>query len=904
MNNKNLKQYNNIFSIVYEVLKKNNLLDKIPENLRNIFENYKSDTLEEVNQQDAFDIIQAILNCYISENVEDRNAWLQSVENDKMQLQLENKEKKEFESKIEKEIVQWFKISIPSLEKTKVKHEFKTLSDEDPDKYYRPPYPRNWYWDENEDVLKFLSINHKERANEFGRRTESFSPEIMAKYTNVALSFFGYRCAFSGEGFTIFKNSTSNDVKTNLSVEHALALSQGGDDIIGNILATSLPYNISKNEHYLLEWWPRAKNGNGEFIYSTERLLKVTYFILKTLQMREEIENGGENFIEEYKKNLFEKDSVLEYIEKIEREDPEKILSDYITDTERTIIDGKEKYLLESVDLENNPAGELTTLKNDMPHTMKAFLFDAVAILERDLKTKNEDERDEIIEVLNRMKDIVLPKIDNRTHQEILIEEEIRSFCKNKGLFLEKKDEIIINDLLCNKKYWENINDQLTDEEIRSEVNAKLEKQYKICEDSGLLEVIKINPRLLVLDEKYVQRVKFWKENRADFEELISRTDDKLDEFIDVMIVLKKNGIVFHKKRMDKSIIGDKTTKESLLYDNEKAEKIIEELKVILGEDYKKYPISKKILDMKRSKESQDRFFKNIDDFIDEKELDVLFDKNQKNDKAEIQDLINVLLYLHNEFEIELKDIKTGVDISKLLKSDNEKIQKAKAYIKEVTGVGKSSLLNIGKSLYNAKQNNYGKFVNILYSTIRDRKIELSEDDMKALKNKVNPNSPWMNKVYYKAKKGTLLKSYKAKNLSSIKSMDESIKNLSIQTNWLKDKFKNDKDIKDIDKHIENIIQISMNLADYIAVDKIKEETGKELTIEDEKCLIYFLMDQEYSDKLKISTEEIPLERNIKKEKEYRDPNVVFENAIKNLKQDSRLDVKDKDTLQLLREYY
>ena len=30
----------------------------------------------------------------------------------------------------------------------------------------------------------------------------------------------------------------------------------------------------------------------------------------------------------------------------------------------------------------------------------------------------------------------------------------------------------------------------------------------------------------------------------------------------------------------------------------------------------------------------------------------------------------------------------------------------------------------------------------------------------------------------------------------------------------------------------------------------------------------------------------------------------MFENAIKNLKQDSRLDVKDKDTLQLLREYY
>lgn len=920
--NKRISKYHvknkKVYSTIYDNLERNNLLNKIPEKIKNAIELFKDDTLSqdeltENEKADAYEFLEAIKRCYISEEDE----WIQSYKNDRMNLDLENKNRIEQKNRIEKEKMKWFKVSIPVSDLSKVKPSLKDLSDKEPDKYYRPPYPRNWYYDEKEGALKFLSINNQERASGFGNKTESFSPETMAEYVNVALKFFGYRCAFSGEEFTIFQNKTSNGVQTNLSVEHVLALAQGGDDIIGNIIATSLPYNISKNDHYVLEWWSQAKNGNGEFIYSPERLLKITYFMLKTLQMRDKIEEGGQYFVEEYERELFEKDSVLEYIQQIENSDPLKIISNYITDTERTVEEGKVKYSLESIDLEKRLLGELIPLKLDIQPTMKTFFIDALSIIERDLDIEDKDKKDEIIKVLRKMKNTVLFKLENKTHQDVLIGDEIRTFCKDKGLFLEKEDDLIIDELLSNRKYWNGVNEQLNDEEIRNIVNTKLENQYKLCQENELQDVIEKNPRLLVLDKKYVQRVKFWKENRMDFEELLSRIKDEPDEndeFIDVMIVLKKNGIVFNKKRMDILIIGDKETKKSLLYKKENSEKIQKELEDILGEEkYREYPISKRISDMKKNEECKNRLYDNLADFIDEKEYDVLFDKIQKSNKSETQNLIDVLLYLHSECGIsfsyineknERKPTLTSSTTIDTLLIDEEKNKKVKEYIKKLTGVGKSSLLNIGKLLYNIKQNNYGAYIGMINSTLSKRDYGLSLDDIEALKEKVNPNSPWMHNVYYKAKKGTELKSYDVKNLGSVKSMDESVKNMAIQTDWLKDKYKDNTDIKNIDEYIDSITQISMFIADYIAIDRIKEETGKELTIEDEKCLIYFLMDQKYSNKIKIYSEDIPYIKKNNKEKEQKDAKAVFEIAIKNLKQDSRLEVEKKDIMQLLREYY
>lgn len=94
--------------------------------------------------------------------------------------------------------------------------------------------------------VKFKSVNHSKRAEANEVETDG---EI-ATYANYALEYFGYRCALSGEKLVIFVKPVEREgnarVTTNLSAEHIVALTTGGNDIIPNIVPTVLQYKYSK----------------------------------------------------------------------------------------------------------------------------------------------------------------------------------------------------------------------------------------------------------------------------------------------------------------------------------------------------------------------------------------------------------------------------------------------------------------------------------------------------------------------------------------------------------------------------------------------------------------------------------------------------------------------------------
>ena len=48
--------------------------------------------------------------------------------------------------------------------------------------------------------VEFTSVNHSERANKFGRASDG----DITEYANIALEYFGHRCALSGERFVSF----------------------------------------------------------------------------------------------------------------------------------------------------------------------------------------------------------------------------------------------------------------------------------------------------------------------------------------------------------------------------------------------------------------------------------------------------------------------------------------------------------------------------------------------------------------------------------------------------------------------------------------------------------------------------------------------------------------------------
>ena len=184
--------------------------------------------------------------------------------------------------------------------------------------------------------VKFKNVNHSERAE----ANDVITDGETTTYVNYALEYFGYRCALSGERFVIFDNPVerekNNRITSNLSAEHVVALTTGGNDIIPNIVPTVLQYNVQKNGYYILDWWPKAKDINGNTIYSPEKLLKLVNYMVKSLQTRKDL--GIKKQPREYRKRLLTPNEIDKFLS--QEDIAEKLLSDTITATTE-VQDGK-----------------------------------------------------------------------------------------------------------------------------------------------------------------------------------------------------------------------------------------------------------------------------------------------------------------------------------------------------------------------------------------------------------------------------------------------------------------------------------------------------------------------------------------------------------------------------------
>lgn len=159
--------------------------------------------------------------------------------------------------------------------------------------------------------VEFENVNHSERAVKKFKRV---SDGNTTKYVNVALEYFGHRCALSGEKFEAFDKKVDGK-KFNLSAEHVVALCLGGDDIVPNIVPTVLQYNLRKNGYYLLDYWDKQKDTEGRSLYSPYRLLKLVNYMMKSIEARDL------KSIKDYRKAIMTPNEIDELLAEIERQD-------------------------------------------------------------------------------------------------------------------------------------------------------------------------------------------------------------------------------------------------------------------------------------------------------------------------------------------------------------------------------------------------------------------------------------------------------------------------------------------------------------------------------------------------------------------------------------------------------
>ena len=479
-----------------------------------------------------------------------------------------------------------------------------------------------------EGQVKFKSVNHSERAEVNGVESDG---EI-ATYANYALEYFGYRCALSGEKLVVFDNPVEREgnarVTTNLSAEHILALTTGGNDIIPNIVPTVLQYNIQKNEYYILDWWPKAKDINGNSIYSPEKLLKLVNYMLKSLQARKDL--GIKKQPREYRKRLLMLNEIDEFL--MQEEIAKELLSDTITATTE-VEDGKN--ILTQIPQQEGEIPSLSKQRDKETKITEAmFLTDALEVLQ---KEKNIPQ--EIISQLQNM----YKEVEGEIPFEIEVRRNILSVLEQ--IEIENNKYTVANDLLINSDILERIrqvdNKSETQDIIQADITNNVEKLKEILSEEQTKMAISNIPKVLY-DETAITRIEFWREYRKiKLNELIE-DNTKSDEVVDILIVLKKFDI-------NLSEIGSRSTINSIIEElpKKEQEKLLEQIQNLGLDNNKEYPIGRILYDLKKDKNINK--FKESIESINRNEINLTSDELIKltvNTFISTDDIINVIRIL------------------------------------------------------------------------------------------------------------------------------------------------------------------------------------------------------------------------------------------------------------------
>ena len=378
--------------------------------------------------------------------------------------------------------------------------------------------------------VKFKSVNHSKRAEANEVETDG---EI-ATYANYALEYFGYRCALSGEKLVIFVKPVEREgnarVTTNLSAEHIVALTTGGNDIIPNIVPTVLQYNIQKNGYYILDWWPKAKDINGNSIYSPEKLLKLVNYMLKSLQARKDL--GIKKQPREYRKRLLTPNKIDEFL--MQEEIAKELLSDTITATTE-LEDGKN--ILTQIPQQEGEIPSLAKQKaKETKITEAMFLTDALEVLEKEEKIPQE-----ITEKLQNM----YKEVEGEIPFEIEVRKNILSVLEQMGI--ENNKYTVANDLLISTIILENIKLFHTPIEIEGYINkyliSHMDRLKTILNKEQIIKVISNRPDILY-DVNVFKNLEFWsKYNFSIFEELLNREENAIEETLRICQILNSSGV-------------------------------------------------------------------------------------------------------------------------------------------------------------------------------------------------------------------------------------------------------------------------------------------------------------------------------------------------------------------------
>ncbi len=393
--------------------------------------------------------------------------------------------------------------------------------------------------------ILFDYFNNNGRAVKFGRKSDGNTKD----YLNIALKYFGYRCALSGEEFSSFgKDGVENlAARSNLSGEHVVPLCQGGDDIYSNLVPAVLQYNLSKNGYNCIDWWKQAKDKDGKDIYSPYRLLKLINYMMKSIEARDK---GLD--IEDYEKAILDPNEIDKFLQEIEKEDEEeqdnsrrKIKSDVITTTE--LYEDEKKILTKLPDIKGNKKRNISKPKEqqrekyDEIKAMDIFLANAIRALKEDKELSEHEEYDEIISNLESMYEGVVGVIPFEIEVMNKIIDRLEEMGINENIYTIANELLRNTDILKVAKE----NKEGIDEYI---VHFFEDKWRLLSEELNLTEeqikVVIINKPNALVDEKVRNRIIFYQEYRIDrLDSYIKGESDATDNYIDILIIFQNNGI-------------------------------------------------------------------------------------------------------------------------------------------------------------------------------------------------------------------------------------------------------------------------------------------------------------------------------------------------------------------------
>ena len=574
--------------------------------------------------------------------------------------------------------------------------------------------------------VEFRIVNHSERAAKFGRVSDGDT----TKYVNVALEYFGHRCALSGERFESFDKKVDGK-KSNLSAEHVVALCLGGDDIVPNIVPTVLQYNLRKNGYYLLDYWDKQKDTEGKSLYSPYRLLKLVNYMMKSIEARDL------KTVKDYRKAIMTPNAIDEFLAEIEKQDElepdnskKKIHSDTITAT--TVDEDNKKILTEVPQVEGNiptQREQQERFRQNEIDMMDVFLFDAIGLLNRTQELKQvrlTDKDGNEISLQDKLNDMLKSTIG-----VIPFEVEVRNAILEKLETLGIKDNkySVANDLLNNAPILEiakenKLNEKKVEEVVEEYLNRAIDGLRTVLTEEQVQVAISHKPNL-IYEENTVNRIKLWKEYRTDdFEELIKRGDSSTDRFVDVLIILKKYEI-------DLTNIKRRSKIQDLIKEKSETIKkqILKELKDIIGDEDENWKIGEKLTDQKKYKNLEvfRETIKKVGIKLTEEEKNKILEREISSDAT--QDLVKVLIVL-KRYEIDLTKIKRDVNIDGLLEEKSEEERnKILKELKDIIG-DKSEKWPIGGKLNTQKLD---RNIENFKQALEESGMELTEAEKKKL---------------------------------------------------------------------------------------------------------------------------------------------------------------------------